>query len=180
MQAERTATAVPLALAVTRAGVGGVAGLTPVVAIRDGTSSTSYLDFADATFKAAGWTTRQAPLTGLGGGFYARALSVGGITNLPAGTAHLVAEYANLAGADKLAAVDTLSLVDGATAPGARVVEGTLTHDQLLRLIASAVLGTTTGVTTATETFRAAGGVTTRVTTTIDVDGNRAAVVLAP
>jgi hypothetical protein len=95
IHAERTQTNVPLYLSVTRTGAGGVAGLTAVVAIRDGQSTTSYLDWSDQTFKTSGWTTREAAMADLGGGFYARAggLNLSTITNLPGTTTHLVAEY---------------------------------------------------------------------------------------
>ena len=101
IHAERTQTNVVLPLAVSRDG--GLAGMTAVVAIRDGNSSTSYLDFSDNTFKSAAWVTRQAPLTDLGGGFYARLLNVAAITNLPGSTHVLVAEYTvtgNIGGVD--------------------------------------------------------------------------------
>jgi len=89
--AERTATDIDLTLSVSRNG--GVAGLTAVVAIRDGDTPNSYLDFADQTFKTSGWTTRQAAMTDLGGGHYRRALDLTAMINLPAGTEELVAEY---------------------------------------------------------------------------------------
>lgn len=101
IHAERTQTNVVLPLAVSSDG--GLAGMTAVVAIRDGNSSTSYLDFSDNTFKSAAWVTRQAPLTDLGGGFYARLLNVAAITNLPGTTHALIAEYTvtgNVGGVD--------------------------------------------------------------------------------
>jgi hypothetical protein len=178
LTAERTATAVPLSLAMSRA-TGGVAGLSPVVAIRDGASLTSWLDFADNTFKAAGWTTRQASMTDLTGGFYGRTLSLAAITNLPAATDHLVAEYAVTAGSLRGVSVEVVTIVAALDLLGT-AVEGSLTVAQLLRLIGAANLGKTTGVGSATETFKAADGAASRVVTTIDGDGNRAAVVLTP
>lgn len=111
IHAERTQTNVVLPLAVSSDG--GLAGMTAVVAIRDGNSSTSYLDFSDNTFKSAAWVTRQAPLTDLGGGFYARLLNVAAITNLPGTTHALIAEYTvtgNVGGVDEdhILLVDTL------------------------------------------------------------------------
>ncbi len=94
IKARRTSTATPLEFSLT--GNGPVTGATVVVAVRDGQSSValpSYLDFDDDEFKTAGWTTRQAALTELGGGFYARALDINAITNLPAATVVLMAEY---------------------------------------------------------------------------------------
>jgi hypothetical protein len=110
MQAERTDDAVPVDLIVNR--LGGIAGLTAVVAVRDGQSATDYLDFNDLTFKAAGWTTRQAALADLGSGLYrlAGGLDVNGITNLPAGTNNLILEYA-VSGAESAVTIETLQLV---------------------------------------------------------------------
>jgi hypothetical protein len=113
MQAERTDTAVPVDLMVNRAG--GVAGLTVVVAVRDGQSATSYLDFNDDTFKAAGWTTRQAAMADLGSGLYrlAGGLDVDAITNLPGATNNLILEY-DISGASPGVALETLQLVTSA------------------------------------------------------------------
>ncbi len=74
---------------------GPVAGATVVVAIRDGATTNSYLDFADGLFKTTGWTTRQAALTGTIAGVYplAGGLDVSAIGNLPASTTKLLAEY---------------------------------------------------------------------------------------
>lgn len=91
-QAERTDTAVPLELVVS--GDGGVAGLTAVVAVREGGTADNYLDFADLTFRTSGWTTQQAALADLGAGRYAFAggLDLTAITGLPT-SPQLVAEY---------------------------------------------------------------------------------------
>jgi len=62
-------TKVPLFLTITREGLGGVAGKAPVVALRNNLND-YFLDFADNTFKAAGWTTKEQTLTDLGGGHY--------------------------------------------------------------------------------------------------------------
>jgi hypothetical protein len=80
-----------LHLTVEREDVGGVTGLVPVVAIRlDGTLpvpvSLLYLDWSDGTWKASGWSVREAPMAevsaALAPGVYRRALAA-----LPAGTA---------------------------------------------------------------------------------------------
>jgi trimeric autotransporter adhesin len=93
IQAERTDTNVPITLQVDKNG--GVTGLTSVVQIRDGATTNSYLDFNDDTFKTAGWTTKQASLADIGDGVYVLSggLDVSAITNLPAGTHHLFAEF---------------------------------------------------------------------------------------
>lgn len=70
---------IPLTLTVTKAGVGGVTGLSPVVALRDAQTFNSYLDWADSTFKTSGWTTKEAALSEVGGGHYERHLDLSSI-----------------------------------------------------------------------------------------------------
>lgn len=93
----RTETEVPINLTVTQGGSGPVSGATALYAIRDGDTPDSWLDFNDSTFKTAGWTTRQASLTGSGtqAGLYTAVpgLDLTAITNLPAATDHLIVEY---------------------------------------------------------------------------------------
>ncbi len=74
---------------------GGVPGLTLTSALRDARTLDSYLDFADNTFKIAGWTTQRAAMAEIGGGRYARSgnLNLSAITNLPALTRKLIVEY---------------------------------------------------------------------------------------
>lgn len=74
---------------------GGVTGLTMTVSIRRAETTNSYLDFSDNTFKAAGWTTKDTPMTEVGRGAYAKppGLDLASITNLPTTTKRLVAEY---------------------------------------------------------------------------------------
>lgn len=78
-------TAFPLTFTLSGAS-GGVTGLAPVVAVRKGSD---YLDFADATFKAAGWTTRQQALAEVSAinspGSYEFALDVSAIVGIAAG-----------------------------------------------------------------------------------------------
>ena len=102
---ERSATA---ELALTVSQNGGVSGLAAVVAVRDGVSS--YLDWFDMTFKAAGWTTRQAAMSEIGDGHYRHSLDLAAITNLPSATVALSAEYATT-GAVAASAHDLLLLV---------------------------------------------------------------------
>jgi hypothetical protein len=74
---------------------GGITGLTVAVRIRDGRTTNSYLDFSDDTFKTSGWSAQTASLTDIGDGFYSLSsgLDLSAITNLPAATHYLVAEY---------------------------------------------------------------------------------------
>lgn len=86
----RADTSAPIFLAVDN--TGGVTGLTVTVQIRDGATSTSYLDFNDLTFKTSAWTQKSLTLNEIGGGHYSNALNVSLITNLPT-TSHLAVEY---------------------------------------------------------------------------------------
>lgn len=74
---------------------GPLTGATAVVAIRDADTNDSYLDFSDNTFKTAGFTTRQAALLEGNVGVYTLSggLDLSVITNLPAATDQLIAEY---------------------------------------------------------------------------------------
>ena len=91
IQAYRTDTSVPLELTVNDNG--GVTGLTALVKVRDATTTNSYLDFSDSTFKTSGWATQSATLAEIGSGVYHYTLNVNIMTNLPAATNHLAAEY---------------------------------------------------------------------------------------
>lgn len=93
ISAEASDPAVPLNLTVNFGTSGGVAGLTAVVALRDGATTDSYLDFADNTFKTSGWTQRQAPATEvdpiLSPGVYQYVLNLAAI-NAVVGTRYVV------------------------------------------------------------------------------------------
>lgn len=65
-----------------------------------------------------------------------------------------------------------------ATAVGSRVVEGTFTHDEVMRLVASALAGKVSGAGTGTEVFRDLADSKNRVTFTTDANGNRLGVAL--
>jgi len=110
MQADRFATAVPVELLVDQSG--GVPGLTVVVAVRDATSADSYLDWADMTFKAAGWVARQVALVDIGEGVYrlSAGLDLTALTNLPAATHDLILEY-DVTGAITARATEQVTLV---------------------------------------------------------------------
>ena len=115
----RTATNVPLEITVDQGG--GISGLLVTVMIRDSDNSSSYLDFADNTFKTSGWTQRERALSDLTGGFYHTTINVAAITNLPAG-GNLVASY-NISGA-----------VAGITSEILHISENYLTTGQFLAL----------------------------------------------
>ncbi len=115
IEANRTDTGVAVTLAVSGE-LGGVAGLTAVVAVRDGRTTNSYLDFADDTFKSAAWGTKQASMADLGNGFYALTggLNVAAITNLAATANHLILEY-TVSGAASGIAMDMITFQDFVT-----------------------------------------------------------------
>jgi hypothetical protein len=68
------ASVIPLTLTIDQEGAGGVVGKSPTVALRNAATSNSYLDWADSTFKAAGWTTKYASMTEIERGHYQRIL----------------------------------------------------------------------------------------------------------
>lgn len=93
--AQRTDTSVPVTLSLSASSVGPVTGETCTVAVRDGSTSDSYLDFADSTFKIAGWVTKRAALTEIEAGLYelTGGLDIAAMTNLPPTTHHLILEH---------------------------------------------------------------------------------------
>lgn len=90
---EKSLTAYPLSLFVVENGV-GVTGLSCTVALRNATTTDSYLDFSDGTFKTSGWTLQFAPLTEIGTGRYHRLLNAFTTTGLVEGMI-LAAEYSD-------------------------------------------------------------------------------------
>jgi len=107
--ARRTDAAVELSLSLSQGGP--VTGASPTLSIRAGGTTSSYLDFNDATFKTSGWTTKAQALTEVGGGFYhlASGLDISAITNLPS-TDLLVAEFTNPSGSAQGVASDLIAL----------------------------------------------------------------------
>ncbi len=75
---------------------GGITGLSPLFAIREGLTTDSYIDFNDLTFKTVGWTTKQSAMTDQGDGRYVATAdpflwTVGG--GKPEEPAYFVVEY---------------------------------------------------------------------------------------
>lgn len=89
--AETTDVDVSLDLTINRGGVGGITGLSPTVSVRDASTSNSFLDFNDNTFKTGGWTTKDASMTDVGRGHYRRTLDVSAFS--PAAGSMYVIEY---------------------------------------------------------------------------------------
>lgn len=68
--------------------------------------------------------------------------------------------------------------VGGVDAVWDEVLEGGLSARQIVRILAASMAGKSAGGGTATVTFTGVDGTTTRITATVDVDGNRTAVTL--
>lgn len=88
LEAKDTDSLFPLKLTVERVGSGGITGLTPsqvTLRIRDASTLNSYLDFADNTFKTAGWTQQDAGLSEVGRGHYQYNLNVVAVPAMVAG-----------------------------------------------------------------------------------------------
>ena len=69
---------IPLVLTVSKAGSGGVTGLTPTVQLYR-SSDGFYLDWNDSVFKSSGWTTIDGSLSDIGGGNYTRSLDLAAV-----------------------------------------------------------------------------------------------------
>jgi hypothetical protein len=101
----------PLSLTIRRAGVGGITGLSPTVALRRATTAGSYLDWDDGTFKGSGWSTKYASLTEAERGHYVRTLDLSGVPGATAGL-FMLAEYRVDNGGDVVGdAQDVVSVV---------------------------------------------------------------------
>lgn len=104
----------PLTLVVNRAGSGGITGLAPTVALRDGADPTSYLDWGDSTFKSSGWSSKYAALTAVERGHYQRMLDLPAVGALPGQS--LVAQfYVNNGGDVRGEAEDVVLVTDTKT-----------------------------------------------------------------
>lgn len=101
-------------LVVTLVKNGGLTGASPVVALRDGATLNSYLDWSDDTFKTSGWTLKNALLTEIGAGQYQRLLDLSAIPGLTYGQA-LVAEFSVTDGGALWTGHDVLLLIDTGT-----------------------------------------------------------------
>jgi len=106
---EVTDTAVPLDVTIVKQG--GVTGASPTVALRDGATTNSYLDWSDNTFKTSGWGSKYASLTEVERGHYQRLLNLTLISGLTPGKA-LVAEFAVVDGGATWGDHDILLLTD--------------------------------------------------------------------
>ena len=74
-----------------------------------------------------------------------------------------------------------MTLVNEVQGPSAlQIVDGTLTTDQVLQVILSAVAGKAAGAATTTMTFRDIADTKDRITATVDEFGNRSSVTLDP
>jgi hypothetical protein len=95
LEADFNDTSFPLELVINTIGQGGVAGLSPTVAIRLSPSTNNYLDWATMTFKTSGWIVKNQPMTDLGTGVYQQILNVAalGFTPLTGLPQKLLAEY---------------------------------------------------------------------------------------
>jgi hypothetical protein len=70
---------IPLELTIEQEGVGGVTGQLPSVRIRDASTTNSFLDWNDNTFKTVGWTELDHLLNEVGDGHYTEVLSLSAI-----------------------------------------------------------------------------------------------------
>lgn len=75
-----------------------------------------------------------------------------------------------------------ISISGGGGATAAQVwqqpIEGSLSAEQMLRIVVAALSGRTAGIGTSTEQYLSADGATPRIAATFDANGNRTSVVL--
>lgn len=71
---DKSTVSLPLVLDVNQNGVGGVAGQLSTVAIRDATTTNSYLDWTTGFFATSGWVLKDGPMSDIGNGIYQRNL----------------------------------------------------------------------------------------------------------
>ena len=101
---------IPLTLNISRQNSGGVTGLSPTVALRNALVAGSYLDWADLTFKTAGWTTKYSPMVEIEGGNYQQTLA---LPSISAETGDVYsAEFNVVAGSSAGAASDIVYVVE--------------------------------------------------------------------
>jgi hypothetical protein len=79
---------------------------------------------------------------------------------------------------DLATGADVPTAAQNAGAVGARVVEGTLTQDEITRIILAVEAGKAAGGGTTTITFRDQADTKDRVTATVDENGNRTAITV--
>ncbi len=106
--------------------------------------------------------------------------TVGEVTNLSLTAQQAMRDAMKLAptaGAPAAGSVDA-KLDDLLTTIGSEIVEGTYTRDDILRIIAAALAGETSGSGTPTVTITGLDGATTRITATVDGNGNRTGMTL--
>jgi hypothetical protein len=98
---------------------------------------------------------------------------------LTAGTNIALAKGTGVTGFNDLSAAQVNAEVDTAlTDFAATTLEGSLTRDQANRIILSALAGKVSGAGTGTEVFRNTADSKDRITSTVDVNGNRTVVTL--
>jgi hypothetical protein len=98
--------------------VAGTTGLAPTLAVRDPGTPNSYLDFADDTFKTAGWTTQFQVVAQVDAvespGVYERSLNIAAWAGLTAGSNHVKLEWSVLINGNTRRPSDSLELVNHA------------------------------------------------------------------
>lgn len=95
----------PLDLTLCQEAVGGLTGQAPTVAVRDGASITSYLDWTDGHFKVSGWGSKYHPLTEVERGHYRALLTLSALVPTPMAGTTLLCEF-EVAGPGGLRGVD--------------------------------------------------------------------------
>ena len=83
-------------------------------------------------------------------------------------------------GSGILSVKDTAEVVPSTFNPSSDTIEGTLTHNAMMKLQTAALTGKVSGSPDGPIVIKGVDGSTTRISATVDEDGNRTAVTLTP
>lgn len=83
---EKSNTQAPFNLTVDLEGAGGITGATPTIAMRDATTTDSYLDWDDLVFKTVGWTTKYKSMDEVERGHYTAIVNLASIAGISIGS----------------------------------------------------------------------------------------------
>ncbi len=141
---------------------------------------TTVVNLSGTTVKTA--TDIATQIGTNGNGLTSVAVGTGGITNASFAAAAIdaAAIAADAIGSSELATSAVNEIRDAMFARAFSAAYGSLTFDQLVSLMSAALLAKCSGMATATGVFRNLADSADTITATIDANGNRTAVTLAP
>ena len=156
------------------------------IALKIRRSSNGYLyDWGDSTFKASGWTTLSQSMSEVNAvsfaGFYNRNVTTTGWAD----GWYTYSYAATLADSSIVSDIGEVYILNGLQFEEAiigqiwgRTVDGSLTAEQVMRLLLSVLAGKSNGGGSSTIHFRDSADSKNRISATVDTDGNRTAITL--